>query len=140
MTPFGSLRRLGVLAAAFAAGALLAAGPALSQQPGKLKVGLMLPYTGTYAALGNAITNGFKLAIEENGGKVAGREIEYFVVDDESDPAKATENEDGAARQGQAPGCDLHRMTPCDCITSGFGRGHARWAASGRGDDRVSAR
>ena len=72
MRPFGSLRRLGALAAAFAAGALFAAGPALSQQPGKLKVGLMLPYTGTYAALGNAITNGFKLAIAENGGKIGG--------------------------------------------------------------------
>jgi len=93
MKPIGSLRRIGAMtAAAMAAGALLLASPALSQQQGKLKVGLMLPYTGTYAALGNAITNGFKLAIEENGGKVAGREIEYFVVDDESDPAKAPEN------------------------------------------------
>ena len=93
MNRIGSLRRIGAIAAAvMAAGALVAASPALSQQQGKLKVGLMLPYTGTYAALGNAITNGFKLAIEENGGKVAGREIEYFVVDDESDPAKAPEN------------------------------------------------
>ena len=89
----GSLRHFGAIAAAvLAAGALLAASPALSQQQGKLKVGLMLPYTGTYAALGNAITNGFKLAVEQNGGKVGGREIEYFVVDDESDPAKAPEN------------------------------------------------
>ena len=47
----------------------VAPAPALAQQ-GKIKVGLMLPYTGTYAALGNAITNGFKLAIEENGGKL----------------------------------------------------------------------
>ena len=70
---------------------LLSAGAALAQQ-GKLKVGLMLPYTGTYAALGNAITNGFKLAVEENGGKIGGREIEYFIVDDESDPAKAPDN------------------------------------------------
>jgi len=93
MNRIGSLRRIGAIAAAvMAAGALVAASPALSQQQGKLKVGLMLPYTGTYAALGTAITNGFKLAIEENGGKVAGREIEYFVVDDESDPAKAPEN------------------------------------------------
>ncbi|NDP43625.1 MAG: ABC transporter substrate-binding protein [Aromatoleum sp.] len=76
---------------AFAAAGLLAAGPAAAQQ-GKLKVGLMLPYTGTYAALGTAITNGFKLAVEENGGKLGGREIEYFTVDDESDPAKAPEN------------------------------------------------
>src|SRR5260370_35584439 len=52
----------------------------------------MLPYTGTYAALGNAITNGFKLAVAERGGKLGGREIEYFTVDDESDPSKAPEN------------------------------------------------
>ena len=52
----------------------------------------MLPYTGTFAALGNAIENGFKLYVQENGGKLGGREIEYFRVDDESDPAKATDN------------------------------------------------
>src|SRR6516164_11829186 len=61
-------------------------------QGNKLKVGLMLPYTGTYAALGNAITNGFKLAVAERGGKIGGRELEYFTVDDESDPSKAPEN------------------------------------------------
>jgi branched-chain amino acid transport system substrate-binding protein len=61
-------------------------------QGAKIKVGLMLPYTGTYAQLGVAITNGFKLAVEENGGKLGGREIEYFTVDDESDPSKATDN------------------------------------------------
>ena len=87
-----NVRRVGAIAAGLAAGALIAAGPALSQPQGKLKVGLMLPYTGTYAALGTAITNGFKLAIAENGGKVAGREIEYYTVDDESDPAKAPDN------------------------------------------------
>jgi branched-chain amino acid transport system substrate-binding protein len=58
----------------------------------KVKVGLMLPYTGTYAALGNAITNGFKQYVTEQGGMLGGREVEYFVVDDESDPSKATEN------------------------------------------------
>ena len=61
-------------------------------QGSKLKVGLMLPYTGTYAPLGNAITNGFKLAVSEHGGKLGGRELEYFTVDDESDPSKAPEN------------------------------------------------
>ena len=58
----------------------------------KLKVGFMLPYTGTYAALGKNIENGFKLDVSEQGGKLGGRELEYFVVDDESEPAKATEN------------------------------------------------
>jgi branched-chain amino acid transport system substrate-binding protein len=61
-------------------------------QQGKLKVGLMLPFSGTYAALGVAIENGFKLNVEEHGGKLGGREIEYIKVDDESDPAKATDN------------------------------------------------
>ncbi len=62
------------------------------QTPNKLKVGLMLPATGTFAALGTAIENGFKLYVVEQGGKLAGREIEYVKVDDESDPAKATDN------------------------------------------------
>jgi len=58
----------------------------------KVKVGFLLPYSGTYAALGIAIENGFKLYVEESGGKLAGREIQYFKVDDESDPAKAIQN------------------------------------------------
>ncbi len=57
-----------------------------------LKVGLMLPYTGTYASLGNAIENGFKLYVNEQGGKLSGREVEFIKVDDESDPSKATDN------------------------------------------------
>jgi branched-chain amino acid transport system substrate-binding protein len=61
-------------------------------QGAKIRIGLMLPYTGTYAQLGVAITNGFKLAVAENGGKLGGRELEYFTVDDESNPAKATDN------------------------------------------------
>jgi branched-chain amino acid transport system substrate-binding protein len=77
---------------ALAAAALLAAGLAQAQTPGKLKVGLMLPYTGTFAALGTAIENGFRLYVQEQGGKLGGREIEFVKVDDESDPAKATDN------------------------------------------------
>ncbi|RDI28977.1 amino acid/amide ABC transporter substrate-binding protein (HAAT family) [Pseudacidovorax intermedius] len=65
---------------------------ASAQGTGKLKVGLMLPFSGTYSALGVAIENGFKLYVDEQGGKLGGREIEYFKVDDESDPAKATDN------------------------------------------------
>lgn len=91
MKPIPMTRR--PLVAALAAISLLAsAGAALAQAPAKLKVGLMLPYTGTFAALGIAIENGFRLYVSENGGKLAGREIEFFKVDDESDPAKATDN------------------------------------------------
>jgi len=61
-------------------------------QSSKVRVGFMLPYTGTFSQLGVAIENGFRLAINEQGGKLGGREIEYFKVDDESDPSKAIEN------------------------------------------------
>jgi branched-chain amino acid transport system substrate-binding protein len=89
-SPLHARRILGALAAVVAPCLLV---PASVQAAGpKLKVGFMLPYTGTYAALGNAITNGFKLGVAERGGTLGGREVEYFTVDDESDPSKATEN------------------------------------------------
>ncbi len=66
--------------------------PASAQSNAPLKVGLMLPATGTFAALGTAIENGFKLYVDEKGGKLGGRTIEFVKVDDESDPSKATDN------------------------------------------------
>jgi branched-chain amino acid transport system substrate-binding protein len=65
---------------------------AFAQSQPPLKVGLMLPYSGTFAALGNAIDNGFQLYVKEQGGKIGGREISYVRVDDESEPSKATDN------------------------------------------------
>jgi branched-chain amino acid transport system substrate-binding protein len=70
----------------------VAASLACAQAAPKLKVGLMLPATGTFAALGTAIDNGFRLYVTEQGGKLSGREIEFVKVDDESDPSKATDN------------------------------------------------
>ena len=58
----------------------------------KIRIGFMLPYSGTFAALGIAIENGFKLYVQEKGGKLANHEVEYFRVDDESDPSKAIQN------------------------------------------------
>jgi branched-chain amino acid transport system substrate-binding protein len=78
------------VALALATAAMISAAPAHAQN--KVKVGFMLPYSGTYTALGNAIENGFKLYVQEQGGKLGGREIEYYKVDDESEPAKAVDN------------------------------------------------
>jgi branched-chain amino acid transport system substrate-binding protein len=61
-------------------------------QTAKVKLGLMLPATGTFAQLGLAISDGFKLALSEAGGKLGGREVEFATVDDESEPSKAPEN------------------------------------------------
>src|SRR5579862_4077939 len=61
-------------------------------QQAKLKLGLMLPYSGTYAALGKNIDDAFRLAINEKGGKLGGRDIDYVVLDDEAEPAKGADN------------------------------------------------
>lgn len=89
----------GLLATTVAVAGILPLAPSLAAD--KVKVGLMLPYTGTYASLGNAITNGFKLAVAENGGKLGGREIAFFTVDDESDPAKGPENTNKLVKRDQ---------------------------------------
>jgi branched-chain amino acid transport system substrate-binding protein len=84
-------RREFVLGAGALAGAAML--PRLARaQAAKVRVGLMLPYSGTFAQLGTAIENGLRLALEQGGGRVGGREIEFFKVDDESDPSKATDN------------------------------------------------
>ena len=82
------IRQLSIAAAA----ATLLAAPLANAQQAPLKIGLMLPYTGTFAALGDNIEKGFRLYVAEQGGKLAGRELQFFKVDDESEPAKATDN------------------------------------------------
>ena len=83
---------LRILAQAAAAVAVAAAGVCAHAQSGPVKVGLMLPYSGTFTDLGKGVTNGFKLYVQEQGGKLGGRPVEYVQVDDESDPSKANEN------------------------------------------------
>ncbi|MBE0615644.1 MAG: ABC transporter substrate-binding protein [Burkholderiales bacterium] len=89
-----AFHRRGFLKTAIAAAAVagVVSLPSFAYAQSKIKVGLMLPYTGTYAQLGVAITNGFKMAMSESGGKFGGHELEYFTVDDESSPPKATDN------------------------------------------------
>ena len=65
--------------------------PAIAQNA-PLKVGMMLPYTGTFAKLGQFIDDGFRLYVEQKGGKLGGRAITFVQVDDESKPEAATDN------------------------------------------------
>lgn len=57
----------------------------------KIKVGVMMPFSGTYAALGTDGTNGLKLAIEQNKHRLHGHKIEFIEVDDEARPERAPE-------------------------------------------------
>jgi branched-chain amino acid transport system substrate-binding protein len=63
-------------------------------QPQPVKVGLMLPYSGTYAKLGENITYAIELLLAEKGGRLGGREIQIIKLDDESRPELAPQNAD----------------------------------------------
>ena len=60
--------------------AMLAAAPALAQQP--LKVGLILPYTGQFTDASAQMDDAIKLYIKQHGDTVAGRKIEIIRRDD----------------------------------------------------------
>ncbi len=79
-----------------AGAAVLGATPALVRAPAlagaaPVKVGILLPYSGTYARLGSAITNAMKLYVDQNDGKLGGRAIEFVQIDSEAKPPKAPE-------------------------------------------------
>lgn len=65
--------------------------PALAQGA-PIKVGLMLPFSGTFAALGENIAGAVELFLAEKGGKLGGRAVQLVRLDDESDPSKAVQN------------------------------------------------
>lgn len=67
------------------------ASPAIAQGA-PLKVGIMLPFSGTYAKLGQFIENGFHLYVEQKSGLLGGRRVEFVRLDDESKPETATDN------------------------------------------------
>lgn len=101
-------------------------------QSDKVRVGFMLPYTGAFAPLGVAIENGFRMALGEQGGKLGGREVEFFKVDDESNPPKGVENATrlvqrdkvdvliGTVHSGVQLGiCFVAQSSPAKLVTSG---------------------
>src|SRR3954468_4903435 len=79
------------MAAAFAAAfsTLLVAGSALAQEP--IKIGVTQPLTGAFAASGNYVAQGAKMAedaINAEGG-VLGRKIQLVIEDNKSNPTEA---------------------------------------------------
>src|SRR6478672_8492302 len=52
----------------------------------KVRIGLIYTLSGPAAALGQQSKNGFELAVKDLGGKMAGKDVELFVVDDTLKP------------------------------------------------------
>ena len=61
--------------------------PALAED--KIKIGVIVTLSGPAAALGQQVRDGFTLGIKDLGGKMAGKEVEVVVVDDELKPDAA---------------------------------------------------
>lgn len=78
--------RLLALAVLVAVAVALAAGPSMAQK-GPIKIGMLVPQSGPLAANGKDMINGFEMFFEENGYRLAGREIKFIVEDDEGKPA-----------------------------------------------------
>jgi branched-chain amino acid transport system substrate-binding protein len=71
---------------ALAALALAVVGPGAAQK-GPIKLGFVTSETGILAANGKDMINGLQLFLDEQGGKLAGREVKLIVEDDEGKPA-----------------------------------------------------
>jgi branched-chain amino acid transport system substrate-binding protein len=81
--------RRAFLAGTSAAAAGLALGPWAGRshaQGAPIKIGLVLPYTGVYAVLGESITQAMELVFARENWTVAGRRIEMIKEDDEMKP------------------------------------------------------
>ena len=61
-----------------------AAQPALAAD--KIKIGVIVTLSGPAAALGQQVRDGFNLAVKDLGGKMAGKDVEIVVADDELKP------------------------------------------------------
>jgi len=85
----GALTRRGLLTGAGAAAVGVAAGPWVLRswaQGGPIKIGVVLPYTGVYAVLGESITQAMELVFARENWTVAGRKLEMIKEDDEMKP------------------------------------------------------
>lgn len=85
---FNSNKMRNALVAAMAT--LTLSSPVLAnEQP--IKVGMMLPFSGVYGALGDATRNGLKMALREQAAQLHGRKLEFIEIDTEARPERAPE-------------------------------------------------
>ncbi len=67
----------------------------------KLRLGMMVTLSGSSSVLGTQTRDGFQLALNQLGGKLGGREVELFLVDDELKPDIAVQRLQGLLARDQ---------------------------------------
>ncbi|MFQ5617324.1 MAG: ABC transporter substrate-binding protein [Anaerolineales bacterium] len=80
----GFLKLAGITAAGLAATPILSACSTAASGP--VKIGILLPYSGIYAVLGESIIEAMKMYFEETGNEAGGRQIEFITEDTEMTP------------------------------------------------------
>ncbi len=79
-------KSVALAALTLAAVALVLAGPGAAQK-GPITIGFVTSETGILAANGKDMINGLRLFLDEQGGRLAGREVKLVIEDDEGKPA-----------------------------------------------------
>ncbi|GAA0847428.1 ABC transporter substrate-binding protein [Marinobacter szutsaonensis] len=85
------MSRMKTLASAVLATTLAATATTSAAATDPVKVGVMLPFSGIYAQLGEAGRDGLKLALKEKAAELHGADIEFIEMDTEAKPARAPE-------------------------------------------------
>ncbi|MCE7002978.1 ABC transporter substrate-binding protein [Kibdelosporangium philippinense] len=95
MAALSRRQMLGLLGAAGAVTAIPGCGSSLSENPGggggsggggTVKIGLVIPQSGTYAALGTDLKRGWDLWLERNGGKLGDFTVTTVTADEGENP------------------------------------------------------
>jgi branched-chain amino acid transport system substrate-binding protein len=82
----GATVALSLLLLAACGGGSLSEGGGGSENEGPVKIGLSVPISGVYASLGEDMTQGFELYLEQNDGQLGGRDIEVVKADEGESP------------------------------------------------------
>ena len=93
---------------ACALGWMLSAGSALAQ--GTIKIGVTQPLTGAFAASGNYVAQGAKIAEDDinKAGGVLGKKIELIIEDNKSNPTEAVATAEKLGTSVSAIPCSAH--------------------------------